>query len=813
MLGEAVVADRCEVLSTAWAQGAYIGTDPLTNIPFLQVDIPSAQTTGGMKFGYIIPPGTDPNNEYIGLIQGAKANGTGWTGFSHNGAMTGSLLLLAWANGNDMVTSFRYATGYVAPDIYTGNATLTQLAHSVNSTHFSFVYRCENCFAWDQGGSISSNPPTPGAYQVFGWVQSFESPATPASSDSVIQQHDNGIGEFGVPVDSAVASSYSAYLTSLQAKATTSVGPSKTASVTGTITSSSTPSAAPSSTSYSHAPLPTKSYDYIVVGGGAGGIPLADKLSESGKSVLLLERGPPSSYRWGGRNRPTWLDNNNLTRYDVPGLCNEIWVDSAGIACSDVDHMAGCILGGGTAINAGLWWKSPDIDWDYTFPTGWKSADMAPAVSRVFSRIPGTYTPSLDNQIYYPQGYNLLSNALENAGWANVTANSQPNLKNRTFSHTPYMFSHGERGGPMATYLVTASARSNFHLQMNSTVTRVIRTGSHITGVEVQAYGDGGYNGVINVTANTGRVILSAGAFGTPKILFRSGIGPADQLSVVQKSASDAATMIGSANWINLPVGYNLDDHTDTDMVISHPSVVFYDFYNAFNTPFANDSTAYLNKRTGILAQAAPNIGPMFWDEIAGADGITRQLQYTARVEGSLGAPDGNTMTISQYLGRGSISRGRLTINPDLSMAVSTLPYLHNQDDINAVISGIQHVMDALNKVPDLTFVSPAPGQSAADYVNSYVVDKNRGANHWMGSAKIGTDDGRYNNGTAVVDLNTRVYGTDNLFVVDASIFPGEMTTNPSAFIVAVAEQAAVKIQALSTATVAKVGSPYTLLS
>jgi len=55
--------------------------------------------------------------------------------------------------------------------------------------------------------------------------------------------------------------------------------------------------------------------------------------------------------------KPEWLVGTNLTRFDVPGLCNQIWVDSAGIACTDTDQMAGCVLGGGTAVNAGLWWK------------------------------------------------------------------------------------------------------------------------------------------------------------------------------------------------------------------------------------------------------------------------------------------------------------------------------------------------------------------------------------------------------------------------------------------------------------------------
>jgi len=76
------------------------------------------------------------------------------------------------------------------------------------------------------------------------------------------------------------------------------------------------------------------------------------------------------------------------------------------------------------------------------------------------------------------------------------------------------------------------------------------------------------------------------------------------------------------------------------------------------------------------------------------------------------------------------------------------------------------------------------------------VSPSNRRSNHWMGTAKLGPDDGR-KNGTSVVDTNTKVYGTDNLFVVDAAIFPGMTTGNPSAAIVIASEQAAAKILAL----------------
>src|ERR1700712_2934010 len=69
-----------------------------------------------------------------------------------------------------------------------------------------------------------------------------------------------------------------------------------------------------------------------------------------------------------------------------------------------------------------------------------------------------------------------------------------------------------------------------------------------------------------------------------------------------------------------------------------------------------------------------------------------------------------------------------------------------------------------------------------------------------MGSCKMGTDDGRFG-GTSVVDTNTKLYGSDNIFVVDASIWPGMPSTNPSALIVVAAEHASEKILALTPST------------
>ena len=64
-----------------------------------------------------------------------------------------------------------------------------------------------------------------------------------------------------------------------------------------------------------------------------------------------------------------------------------------------------------------------------------------------------------------------------------------------------------------------------------------------------------------------------------------------------------------------------------TGIQVAHPDIVFYDFYAAYNSPVAADKDAYLSiapihipkpgltsyaeNRTGILAQVAPNLGPI----------------------------------------------------------------------------------------------------------------------------------------------------------------------------------------------------------
>jgi len=133
-----------------------------------------------------------------------------------------------------------------------------------------------------------------------GWAQSLTPPVDKLNPNAGLVQHDNGCGWYQVQVASAVQASYSQWATA------TPVG---TPTPTGSPVTSTT-----TTVSYIATPVPTSlTYDYIVVGSGAGGIPVAEKLAASGKTVLLIEKGVASSARHGGSKYSDVYDFSKLT--------------------------------------------------------------------------------------------------------------------------------------------------------------------------------------------------------------------------------------------------------------------------------------------------------------------------------------------------------------------------------------------------------------------------------------------------------------------------------------------------------------------
>jgi cellobiose dehydrogenase (acceptor) len=257
----------------------------------------------------------------------------------------------------------------------------------------------------------------------------------------------------------------------------------------------------------------SNTWDVIIVGAGPAGIILADRMSEAGKQTLLLEQGGPSYGITGGRQRPAWLNNTDLSRVDVPGLYKSIFADQGNLTCQNwTVSFTGCTIGGSSAINAGLFFQPPASDFDTYFPTGWKSTDVNASIGRVYSRVPSNDVYSSDGQFYLQSGYDAAKKwIVDGAGYKEVSINSVADNKIQVFGRPVFDYNKGQRGGPATTYLQTALNRSSFHLQTGVRVLRVVRNGTEATGVDFEyAVNNSIPNGKGTVSLGpNGRVILS----------------------------------------------------------------------------------------------------------------------------------------------------------------------------------------------------------------------------------------------------------------------------------------------------------------
>nr|ACF60617.1 cellobiose dehydrogenase [Gelatoporia subvermispora] len=747
-------------------------TDPDNGFVFNGITDPVYGVTYGVVFPEPSSSGTYPD-EFIGEIVAPLT--AEWIGVSFGGAMLDCLLLVAWPNQNSIVASTRYATDYVQPTEYDGPVLTTLPSSYVNSTHWKYVYRCQNCTTW-QGGGISL-----GGTGVLAWAYSNVGVDDPSDPESNFLEHTD-FGFFGENFGQTENANYNNYVNG-NPGTPTSTPP--TTSPTGPTTTS--PASPPTASA--------TPYDYIIVGAGAGGIIAADRLSQNNKKVLLLERGGPSTGETGGTYVADWAEGTNLTKFDIPGLFESMFDDpDPWYWCSDVTFYAGCLLGGGTSVNGALYWYPTDTD--FSTARGWPSSwsNHQAYTNAMTQRLPSTDHPSTDGERYLEQSAQVAMQLLNAQGYYQATINDSPDSKDHVYGYSAFDFINGKRGGVVATYLQTANQRSNFVYKDYTLVSSVVRNGSQILGVQTNNTAIGP-NGFIPLNPN-GRVILSAGSFGTPRILFQSGIGPTDMLQTVQQNAAVAANMPSESDWINLPVGMNVSDNPSINLVFTHPSIDAYDNWaDVWTDPRPADAAQYLASQSGVFAGASPKLN--FWRDYEGSDGIQRSAQGTVRpgaasVNTTLPYNASQIFTITVYLSSGITSRGRIGVTAGLNAVALENPWLTDPVDKVVLIQALEDVISTLPSVPDLTMITPDSGMTLEEYVDLYD-PSTMCSNHWVGSAKMGTS-----SDTAVVDENAKVFNTDNLFVIDASIVPSLPVGNPHGTVMSAAEQAVANILALS---------------
>lgn len=720
-------------------------TDSASGIKF------SYYQTSGWAFGIALPENPTAGGDFIGYLAADTIDG--YAAISLGGPMASSLLVCAWANGDGIVSSLREATGYTNPSAVSNSSMgLYEISKgtSVNSTGWSYTFLCKGCVTNDSA-SITIDEDV----DVMGYAMSTTALDDTSDSDGALNFHSAAYGEYSVSLADAKSSDYSTWA----AMASTTDSSSAASNSTTTGSSQNVTTTTSNST-----------YDYIVAGGGASGLIVAERLVESGASVLLLERGAASTYSSGGDAVMSY--NDTVTQYDVPGMGYYLTTASdSSEYCLDTGSQAGCLLGGSTMINAMMFVKPAEHDFDDKWPTGWKWSDVASSADSFYERTPG-YILSNDTGVDQ-EAFTVMSEFLGKQGWSQTDALENPNDKTNVFTHPPWLIENGLRGGPIRSYLPLAQAKSNFKLSLNTKLVRVVRSGSSATGVEVEL--STGNRQIINLKTG-GKVVLAGGTFSTPRMLINSGIGPKEQIQTV-KSGSVSVTLPAEADWIELPVGKYLQDHPiyEVDLTVKDGLSVLP--ATAFTSP--NDTTVsqFNDYSTGLLAQAGQRIN--FWTNVQSSANTTYYVQ------GTVNAPANNTIRIKTYLTHGITSTGVLEMTASGSTEITTQPYLNTAADKSAITNFLNNLLEMVN-ADDSPF---SLNTTAAALISSSNLTP---GDHFVGTARMGAT----NDGTSVVDTNTKVWGTDNIYVVDASMHPDLPTGNTQAIVMVAAEHAAKQILA-----------------
>ncbi|KAJ9551010.1 hypothetical protein OSB04_015055 [Centaurea solstitialis] len=258
---------------------------------------------------------------------------------------------------------------------------------------------------------------------------------------------------------------------------------------------------------------PAQEYDYIIVGGGTAGCPLAATLSEN-YSVLLLERGGVAS-----------SDPNVL--YEVNIVGNILTAQDEGtpaqpfISEEGIPNARGNVLGGSSMINFGIYSRADG----YFYNKSGINWDMG-IVEKAYEWVE-------DSIVSVPEGLNRWQNstfqALVESGVRPANGFTVDHLEGTKITGSTFDGS-GRRHG--AVELLNQAHPKNLRVVVHATVDRIIFSSSKLFGVVavgVVYHDSKGRSHEVHIKRH-GEVILSAGAISSPQLLLVSGVGPKSYL-------------------------------------------------------------------------------------------------------------------------------------------------------------------------------------------------------------------------------------------------------------------------------------------
>ena len=492
--------------------------------------------------------------------------------------------------------------------------------------------------------------------------------------------------------------------------------------------------------------------DTIVVGSGSGGAALTGVLAQhSSQSLLLLEAGPDYGPHAGGR----WPDDVVDARA-IP--LSHDWGLNTGLSIPGriVDLPRARIIGGCSSHNgctASVAARADYDDWAAQGNPGWASADVEPLLHWVTGQFRvRRYTM---DELTSPQAAFVHAGLAAGLPFADDLddLDAAPGI-----GPMPANISDGVRWNAAFAFLDPVRAAPHLRIAGNTTVRKLLISQGAVTGVEVTA-ADGSTH-----TIRAGRVILAAGAYHSPALLLRSGVGPAGELRA--RGITPAADLPG--------VGRHLLDH---------PCVAL-DFAGAdtLSSELAASSWAPDEQTVGRARSSRCDSGPydIHVFMVAGAN------------SGHPGLPP-----ISLYGGAmRARSEGRITVDPSAPGGLLIdHRYVTDADGHDqAVLTEALDLLRAITADSKLARILGQPLSRDVDPLHSVV-----NYCHPAGSCKLGpaTDP------DAVVDATGAVHGVGNLYIADASIMPSITRGNPNLPVAMIGARVAAGLLGQSPAAVA----------
>ena len=517
---------------------------------------------------------------------------------------------------------------------------------------------------------------------------------------------------------------------------------------------------------------PEDEHEYVVIGAGAAGCVLANRLSTGGVRVLLLESG--GSNRHLGVSAPAAFSTLFQTTRDW----NYLSEPEPALFGRRVYLPRGRMLGGSSSMNAMMYVRGNRVDydgWARDGATGWSYDEVLPFFKR-----------SEDNADFQDSYHGV-------GGEQHVTAKRwlsnhwEPFLEAGEAAGVPRIadcngaqpdggvlvqatIRKGRRMSAADAFLAPVRKRPNLTVATGAHARRLVLEDGRAVGVEYEQ------GGSVQIARAAREVILSAGAYGSTKLLMLSGVGPPDHLR-------EHGIRFG----VDQPnVGAHLQEH---------PMALV-------NFRCATDDT---------LDDAAAPKHLLPW-LMAGRGKLSSNLAEAAlhwRSDSSLPAPDFQIVFGPVYYwehgfrktGAPALSIGPVLIRPSSRGSVrlrSADPGDHprilnnmlgSDQEVQAMLRAIELAREVATKPPFRYHVTeelnPSAGLRTKEELTAWLRATCEHEYHPACTCRIGSpEDG-------VVDPELRVHGVERLRVADASVMPTVTTGNTHAPTVMIAERCA----------------------